>query len=42
MYSSTLKGLDADTNGDGKITLGEMQVYLVENAGRQAGTATGG
>jgi hypothetical protein len=35
-----MKGMegDADTNKDGKITLGEMQVYLVENVGRQAGT----
>jgi len=34
-----MKGMegDADTNGDGKITLGEMQAYLVENVGRQAG-----
>lgn len=28
---------DADANKDGKITLGEMQAYLVENVGRQAG-----
>ncbi len=28
---------DADTDKDGKITLGEMQSYLVENVGRQAG-----
>lgn len=28
---------EADTNRDGKITLGEMQTYLVENVGRQAG-----
>jgi hypothetical protein len=27
---------DADTNKDGKITLGEMQAYLSENVGRQA------
>ncbi len=27
---------DADANKDGKITLGEMQVYLSENVGRQA------
>jgi osmotically-inducible protein OsmY len=35
-----MKGMegDADTNKDGKITLGEMQVYLVENVGRHAGT----
>jgi hypothetical protein len=34
-----MKGMegDADSNKDGKITLGEMQVYLVENVGRQAG-----
>jgi hypothetical protein len=34
-----MKGMegDADTNKDGKITLGEMQTYLVENVGRQAG-----
>ncbi len=34
-----MKGMegDADTNKDGKITLGEMQAYLVENVGRQAG-----
>ena len=34
-----LKGMegDADANKDGKITLGEMQAYLVENVGRQAG-----
>jgi hypothetical protein len=34
-----MKGMegDADTNRDGKITLGEMQAYLVENVGRQAG-----
>jgi TPR repeat protein len=34
-----MKGMegDADVNKDGKITLGEMQVYLVENVGRQAG-----
>ena len=34
-----MKGMegDADTNKDGKITLGEMQGYLVENVGRQAG-----
>lgn len=33
-----MKGMegDADTNKDGKITLGEMQTYLVENVGRQA------
>lgn len=28
---------DADTDKDGKITAGEMQSYLVENVGRQAG-----
>jgi hypothetical protein len=28
---------DADANRDGKITTGEMQAYLVENVGRQAG-----
>ncbi len=28
---------EADTDKDGKITLGEMQSYLVENVGRQAG-----
>jgi len=28
---------DADTDKDGKITLGEMQSYLIENVGRQAG-----
>jgi hypothetical protein len=27
---------EADTNRDGKITLGEMQSYLIENVGRQA------
>ena len=27
---------EADTNKDGKITLGEMQTYLSENVGRQA------
>jgi uncharacterized caspase-like protein len=34
-----MKGMegDADTNKDGNITLGEMQVYLAENVGRQAG-----
>ncbi len=34
-----MKGMegDADANRDGKITLGEMQSYLVENVGRQAG-----
>jgi hypothetical protein len=34
-----MKGMegDADTNKDGKITLGEMQGYLAENVGRQAG-----
>ncbi len=34
-----MKGMegDADANKDGKITLGEMQGYLVENVGRQAG-----
>jgi len=34
-----MKGMEgeADTNKDGKITLGEMQAYLVENVGRQAG-----
>jgi hypothetical protein len=33
-----MKGMegDADTNKDGKITLGEMQAYLSENVGRQA------
>lgn len=33
-----MKGMegDADSNKDGKITLGEMQAYLVENVGRQA------
>jgi uncharacterized caspase-like protein len=28
---------DADANRDGKITAGEMQVYLAENVARQAG-----
>lgn len=28
---------DADANRNGKITLGEMQSYLIENVGRQAG-----
>jgi hypothetical protein len=34
-----MKGMegDADANKDGQITLGEMQVYLVENVSRQAG-----
>jgi len=34
-----MKGMegDADAKEDGKITLGEMQAYLVENVGRQAG-----
>lgn len=34
-----MKGMegDADANKDGKITLGEMQAYLKENVGRQAG-----
>jgi hypothetical protein len=34
-----MKGMegDADINRDGKITLGEMQGYLSENVGRQAG-----
>jgi hypothetical protein len=34
-----MKGMegDADANKDGKITLGEMQGYLAENVGRQAG-----
>jgi hypothetical protein len=34
-----MKGMegDADANKDGKITLGEMQTYLVENVGKQAG-----
>ncbi len=34
-----MKGMegDADANRDGKITLGEMQAYLVEKVGRQAG-----
>lgn len=34
-----MKGMegDADTNKDGMITLGEMQSYLAENVGRQAG-----
>jgi cytochrome c551/c552 len=34
-----MKGMegDADANNDGKITLGEMQSYLVENVKRQAG-----
>jgi uncharacterized caspase-like protein len=34
-----MKGMerDADANRDGKITLGEMQGYLAENVGRQAG-----
>jgi hypothetical protein len=27
---------EADSNRDGKITLGEIQIYLVENVGRQA------
>ncbi len=34
-----MKGMEgeADFNKDGRITLGEMQSYLVENVGRQAG-----
>lgn len=34
-----MKGMegDADANKDGRITLGEMRAYLVENVGRQAG-----
>jgi hypothetical protein len=34
-----MKGMegDADANKDGRITLGEMQAYLLENVGRQAG-----
>ena len=34
-----MKGMegDADSNRDGKITLGEMQAYLVENVGRHTG-----
>lgn len=34
-----MKGMegDADANKDGRITLGEMHAYLVENVGRQAG-----
>jgi hypothetical protein len=34
-----MKGMEgeADANKDGRITLGEMQAYLVENVGRQAG-----
>jgi hypothetical protein len=34
-----MKGMEgeADANKDGKITVGEMQAYLVENVGRQAG-----
>jgi len=34
-----MKGMegDADSNKDGKITLGEMQAYLTENVGRHAG-----
>jgi hypothetical protein len=34
-----MKGMEgeADTNKDGRITLGEMQAYLIENVGRQAG-----
>lgn len=34
-----MKGMegDADTNKDGKITLGEMQAYLVENVGAKLG-----
>jgi hypothetical protein len=33
-----MKGMegDADANRDGKITLGEMRDYLIENVGRQA------
>jgi hypothetical protein len=33
-----MKGMegDADANRDGKITLGEMQTYLIENVGRHA------
>jgi hypothetical protein len=29
---------DADSNRDGKITLGELQGYLAENVPRQAAT----
>jgi hypothetical protein len=34
-----MKGMEgeADSNKDGRITFGEMQTYLVENVGRQAG-----
>jgi uncharacterized caspase-like protein len=34
-----MKGMegDADADSDGLITLGEMQRYLVDNVGRQAG-----
>ncbi len=34
-----MKGMEgeADANKDGKITFGEMQAYLVDNVGRQAG-----
>jgi hypothetical protein len=34
-----MKGMegDADTNKDGNIILGEMQGYLAEKVGRQAG-----
>jgi hypothetical protein len=34
-----MKGMegDADADSDGKITLGEMQRYLIDNVGRQAG-----
>jgi hypothetical protein len=34
-----MKGMEgeADSNKDGKITLGEMQAYLIENVGRHAG-----
>ena len=36
--SYLMKGMegDADSNKDGKITLGEMQTYLTENVGRHA------
>ena len=35
-----MKGMegDADANKDGKITLNEMQAYLVDNVSRHAGT----
>lgn len=34
-----MKGMEgeADSNNDGRITIGEIQAYLVENVGRQAG-----